>query len=198
MKIVYVDDDILAVNKPPGLLSVPGLVSPDNLYDQVRAHYPNARVVHRLDMATSGLILFALNHTSQTHLSKQFEHKHISKTYLAVVEGNVPRDNGQICVPMLCDWPNRPKQKVDWLEGKFAQTYFKVAQRKEKTTKLILTPVTGRSHQLRVHCAHMGHPIVGDELYGKKSTRLMLQAAKIDFTHPGNLENLELKIAEEF
>lgn len=186
LHILYHDDDILALSKPPGMLSVPGLSQPQNLLDAARAQFPNIRTVHRLDMATSGVILYALNHAAQRHLSRQFESRQVKKQYAAVVHGRVDAAHGEIALPLICDWPNRPRQKIDWHSGKHAHTRFEVQQVHTHTTYLHLFPVTGRSHQLRVHCLSIGHPIIGDELYAPASAsqRLMLHAECIEFTHP--------------
>lgn len=189
LNILYEDHDLIAVNKPPGLLSVPGLVSPDNLHDRVKKEFPNARVIHRLDMATSGIILFALNYETQKNMGKLFETRKIQKHYLAEVYGKIKPNNGEINVPMICDWENRPKQKVDWLGGKKALTYFDVLDRKKHSTRVELKPQTGRSHQLRVHAYCIGHPIIGDHLYffedsHLKENRLLLHAKEISFDHP--------------
>ncbi len=184
--ILYQDEDLLAVNKPENVLCVPGLSHSVNVYDQVRALFPNVRVVHRLDMATSGIMLFALNHASQKSLGLQFERRQILKHYSALVVGTVKPECGEVVMPLLCDWPNRPKQKVDWIAGKSAHTWFQVVDRAESYTHLLLSPLTGRSHQLRVHCQQLGHPIVGDSLYNPlcDSDRLMLHAQSIVFQHP--------------
>lgn len=186
LRILYHDDDILALSKPPGMLSVPGLSQPQNLLDAARAQFPNIRTVHRLDMATSGVIVYALNHPAQRHLSRQFESRQVKKQYAAVVHGQVTAAHGEIALPLICDWPNRPRQKIDWHGGKHAHTRFEVQHADQHTTYLHLFPVTGRSHQLRVHCLGIGHPIIGDELYAPASNakRLMLHAECIEFTHP--------------
>lgn len=193
-EILYQDTDLVAVNKPENLLCVPGLCADDNLFDRVRRPFPNARVVHRLDMATSGVVLFALNHTSQKHLGRQFERRQIHKQYAALVQGEVTAQWGEVVLPLLCDWPNRPKQKVEWRNGKNAHTCFQVVARFPHHSHLRLYPVTGRSHQLRVHCLHLGHPIIGDTLYNNASTadRLMLHAERIVFQHPQTGGKIEL------
>lgn len=186
LDILYEDEHLVAVAKPENLLCVPGLSEPENLFDQLRARYPNARVVHRLDMATSGVVLFALNHACQKSLGQQFEKRAIHKRYAAVVSGHLAAVAGEIVMPLLCDWPNRPRQKVDWAQGKAAHTMFRVKRYLLNHTLVELVPLTGRSHQLRVHCQQLGHPIVGDELYhgDPDATRLMLHAELIDFHHP--------------
>lgn len=186
MDILYEDAHLIAVAKPENLLCVPGLSEPENLFDQLRVRYPNARVVHRLDMATSGVVLFALNHTCQKSLGQQFEKRTIYKRYAAILNGHLNAATGEIVLPLLCDWPNRPRQKVDWIHGKTAHTIFQVKRYLNDCTLVELIPLTGRSHQLRVHCQQLGHPIVGDSLYQDEvnENRLMLHAEFIDFHHP--------------
>ena len=137
--ILYEDSNLVIVNKQAGLLSVPGLVSPDNLLDRVIKDFPNARVVHRLDMATSGIIIFALNYETQKQMGKIFEQRKIKKTYIAELYGNLSHTEGEINVPMLCDWDNRPKQKVHWLDGKKAVMYFTVINKcnKKNSTRVL-------------------------------------------------------------
>ena len=199
IEVIYQDDDLIAVNKPSGLLCVPGLSSPHNLLQQVQKLFPNARVVHRLDMSTSGLVLFALNHPTQKGLGQLFEKRLIYKEYRALVHGVVAARCGEICAPMITDWPNRPRQKVDWHQGRSALTYFEVdeAQPQHGYSALRLLPRTGRSHQLRVHLRHIGHPILGDKLYftensDERSPRLCLHATQLTFLHP--IKNHELTL----
>ena len=189
--ICYHDDDLLIVNKPAGLLCVPGLSTPDNLYDRILKKFPEARTVHRLDMATSGLIIFALNHPIQKAMGKLFEQRKINKSYLADIDGELIHEFGEIQLPLLCDWENRPKQRVDWENGKKGITFFQklTFNAMSNTTRIKLIPHTGRSHQLRVHMLSIGHPIIGDEFYhtnnsNKKSTRLHLHATELNFIHP--------------
>jgi tRNA pseudouridine32 synthase/23S rRNA pseudouridine746 synthase len=200
LDILYEDRHLVAVAKPENLLCVPGLSEPDNLFDRLRVHYPNARVVHRLDMATSGVMLFALDHATQKSLGQQFERRTVHKCYSAMVSGRVAAASGEIVMPLICDWPNRPRQKVDWLQGKAAHTSFKVMDHAADQTLLELTPLTGRSHQLRVHCQQLGHPIVGDELYQTDPTgdRLMLHADWIEFDHPHSQQRLRIHCPSPF
>lgn len=199
-EILHQDDDLLAVNKPSNLLCVPGLCTDDNLFDRVRHQWPNARVVHRLDMATSGLVLFALNHASQAALGRQFEKRQVAKSYAALVQGHIQDECGEIVLPLLCDWPNRPRQKVDWHQGKHAHTGFEVVERGNGYCQVRLYPLTGRSHQLRVHCQQLGHPILGDTLYGDPGSaeRLMLHADAIGFLHPRNQAPLQISCPAPF
>jgi len=200
LDIIYQDRDLLVVNKPADLLCVPGLSHSDNLFDRIRTRFPNVRTVHRLDMATSGLVIFALNHPSQKSLGKQFEQRKIKKQYLAVVSGALSASSGEIVMPLICDWPNRPRQIVDWQGGKSAHTVFKRLQINKHSSLLQLHPITGRSHQLRVHCQAIGHAILGDGLYNPEdpTERLMLHAESIQFTHPSTGELCKFECAAEF
>ncbi len=194
LDIVHQDDDLLILNKPPGLLCVPGLSDPANLFDIARQSFPNIRVVHRLDMATSGIIIFALNHGAQKHLGHQFERRQVKKRYFARVEGKVRMHRGEINAPLICDWERRPRQKIDWFAGKPSHTYFELRSQTGTHSDLILFPITGRSHQLRVHCQFIGHPIIGDQLYNpnSKSQRMLLHAEYIRFVHPREQQTVEL------
>lgn len=203
LDILHSDNDLVIVNKPPGLLCVPGLSEPQNLFDDVKKSYPNARVVHRLDMATSGIVIFALNHHAQKCLGKQFEKRAVQKKYAAVVTGNLLHQHGQVSAPIMCDWDRRPIQKVDWLNGKWAETQYSVLDQTEGTTKVELKPITGRTHQLRVHMWLLGHPILGDKFYNKggsdlKAERLLLHAEQISFTHPGSERPFSIDTAAPF
>ena len=189
--ILYQDDDLLLVNKPSGLLSVPGR-HPDNkdcLISRVQKKYPTARIVHRLDMDTSGIMVLALNADSHRHLNRQFEQRKTEKYYEAIVHGILENDEGEIDLPICCDWPNRPLQKVDYHNGKSAQTRYEIISRDSvnNTTRVKLKPVTGRSHQLRIHLASIGHPILGCSFYGKSvqhlAERLLLHACTLCITH---------------
>ncbi len=189
--IVYQDESILVVNKPSGLLSVPGRAPEhyDSMWSRLKVEFPDIQVVHRLDMSTSGLMLFAMNKYSERYLKKQFQYRLTHKIYYARVWGNIEQDEGEIDLPLICDWENRPKQKVCFEHGKPSQTRYQVVRREEKTTIVRLLPITGRSHQLRVHMLSIGHPIVGDEFYASEeaknfSSRLELHAAELSFYHP--------------
>ena len=189
LEIVSQDDDILVLNKPSGLLSVPGKKHADCLQARAQRVFPTATVVHRLDMATSGLMVMALNKPAHRHISKQFELRETAKTYQAIVFDTVQKDSGKINLPLICDWPNRPKQIVDHEQGKKALTHWRVLERINNTTRVELTPVTGRSHQLRVHMLSMQHPIIGDSLYAhtqalEMANRLNLHAMFLSFRHP--------------
>jgi tRNA pseudouridine32 synthase/23S rRNA pseudouridine746 synthase len=177
--------------KPAGLLSVPGRTVADCHWARLQATFDDLRIVHRLDMATSGLIVYARGAEPQRRLSRAFAERTVSKAYVAVVDGLVASDVGEVDLPLQADWPNRPLQKVDRAHGRPALTRYRVLLRDpgERTTRLALEPVTGRSHQLRVHLAALGHPILGDALYataavGARSGRLLLHAAALAFAHP--------------
>lgn len=183
LEILFQNEDILVLNKPSGLLTVPGKAAEhsDCLALRAQARFENARIVHRLDMDTSGVIIMAMNKAAQRHLGLQFERRHTSKTYVADVYGNVKKDCGMVDLPLRCDWPNRPKQMVDHAGGRTAQTKWKVLERHNEHTRVELTPITGRSHQLRVHMLELGHPILGDRFYAtdnalKAADRLRLHA----------------------
>lgn len=199
-EFLYVDDALLVVDKPAGLLSVPGR-GPDKqdcLAARVVQHYPGTCVVHRLDMATSGLIVFARNAEMQRQLSRLFALRQIAKNYVALVAGTPPA-SGEIALPIGPDWPNRPLQKVDPLNGKPALTRFTRLETSPRGTRLLLEPVSGRTHQLRLHLAAIGHPIVGDMLYGgTPAERLLLHATSLAFIHPISQESLVLQSAAPF
>jgi len=187
--VLHVCDDLLVAEKPAGLLSVPGRAEAnrDCMIARLQASYPNALTVHRLDQVTSGLMLFARGKAMQVALSAQFERRQVGKRYEALVQGLVEKEVGEIALPLICDWPNRPKQKVDFELGKPALTRWRVMARDADTwcTRLELEPVTGRSHQLRLHLASIGHPIVGDVLYGAvPAARVCLHARALAFAHP--------------
>ncbi len=191
LKILYQDDDILVLDKPSGLLSVPGKQSQhkDSLQLRVMRVFPTATVVHRLDMATSGIMLFALNKPAHKHIGLQFERRQTEKRYFARIYGAPEQPDGSVDLPLICDWPNRPKQKVDNENGKSALTHWKVLHRAHDWSLVELKPVTGRSHQLRVHMLSMGHPILGDRLYAHETAlamapRLQLHAGELTIRHP--------------
>lgn len=205
LNIVFKDEHLLVLNKPSGLLTVPGkaLEHKDSLELRVQRVYPTARIVHRLDMATSGLLLMALNKDTHRQLSKQFELRQTRKTYIARVYGAVSGERGSVDLPLICDWPNRPKQMVCQQRGKPSLTHWRVLERNDSFTRMELTPVTGRSHQLRVHMLSLGHPILGDRLYAhadalKMAQRLQLHAQTLGFTHPVTELPLELSAPVPF
>lgn len=203
--ILYEDDDIIVVNKPPNLLSVPGLATPENLWDDIKQTHPTALVVHRLDMATSGIMVFALHKQAQSHIAKQFEKRVIKKKYTALVYGRPPSEYGEICSPLICDWANRPKQKVDWQNGKAALTQYRIFEKdlNKEICRVELFPHTGRSHQLRVHMQQLGCPIVGDYFYSPKDlglneARLRLHATTIDLYQPSTNEYIKIHSEPSF
>lgn len=205
LEILYQDDDLLVLNKPSGLLSVPGKAPhhKDSLQLRVQRVFPSATIVHRLDMATSGILVMALNKPSHVGISRQFELRQTSKTYIARVYGQVAQDEGTIDLPLICDWPNRPKQMVDHERGKQAKTHWTVIGRAEQETLMELTPVTGRSHQLRVHMLSLGHPILGDRLYAHPkalamASRLQLHAQQLGFSHPIGEQDLNFECPVPF
>ncbi|MDO4710025.1 MAG: pseudouridine synthase [Pseudomonadota bacterium] len=185
----HADDALLVAEKPAGLLSVPGRLPEhqDCLISRVQQQYPDARIVHRLDQVTSGLMLLARGKAAHRALSIQFEKRQVEKRYQALVQGVVEAEAGEIDLPLICDWPNRPRQKVDFAQGKPSLTRWQVLARDaaKQQTRLALVPVTGRSHQLRVHLMSIGHPIVGDDFYGAApSARVCLHALSLAFHHP--------------
>jgi tRNA pseudouridine32 synthase/23S rRNA pseudouridine746 synthase len=189
---VYIDSSIIVLNKPAGLLTVPGKPEShsDCLLNRVRKEVFGALLVHRLDLDTSGVIIFARTSSSQVELGRQFEKRQTKKTYLAKVSGHVEKDEGVINLPIIVDWPNRPIQKVCFETGKNAITKYKVLERyKSKMSLIELYPVTGRSHQLRLHMKSIGHPILGDSLYADEATfqaahRLTLHSYSLEIMHP--------------
>jgi len=199
--IHHQDAFLLAVEKPSGLLAVPGRGADkqDCLLSRVQREYPAARVVHRLDMGTSGLMLFALDVETQRGLGSLFETRRIAKQYVACVWGVPDPPEGEIDLPLIADWPRRPRQRVDFDEGKAAHTRYRTIENANdgRSSRLELTPTTGRSHQLRVHLAELGHPVLGDELYAdegarRMSARLQLHAEGLCFEHPRVAGQLKL------
>ncbi|MBT0724244.1 bifunctional tRNA pseudouridine(32) synthase/23S rRNA pseudouridine(746) synthase RluA [Rosenbergiella sp. S61] len=191
LHILYQDEHIIVVNKPSGLLSVPGRLPEhnDSIMTRIQRDFPSAESVHRLDMATSGVMVVALTKAAERELKRQFREREPSKTYIAQVWGQLLPDEGLVDLPLICDWPNRPKQKVCFETGKAAQTEWEVLERDAVSCRVQLKPITGRSHQLRVHMLAMGHPILGDNFYASPeakalSTRLLLHAERLTITHP--------------
>lgn len=189
--VLHVDDACIVVDKPSGLLSVPGRGAhlQDCLATRVQALFDDALVVHRLDMATSGLMLFARGSAAQRTLSRAFAQREVHKRYVAVAQGRPDPDHGEITLPLIADWPNRPLQKVDHEHGKPSLTRYRVVATEGARSRVELEPVTGRAHQLRVHLLAIGHPIVGDALYAPPAVlagadRLLLHAASLRFAHP--------------
>ena len=190
LEVIHADHQILLVNKPSGLLSVPGKGAhlADCLIARVLAAYPEALLVHRLDRDTSGVMVFALAAAAQRHLGLQFEKRQTKKTYVARVWGRVAEKTGRVDLPIIVDWPNRPLQKIDHENGRAAQTDWRVMRYQDDTTRLRLTPRTGRSHQLRIHMREIGHPILGDPFYAtgaaRNFPRLMLHSESLRLRHP--------------
>ncbi|SFC48908.1 ribosomal large subunit pseudouridine synthase A [Polaromonas sp. OV174] len=215
IELLYADDSLLVLNKPAGLLSVPGRGEDkqDCLSRRVQQHYPDALIVHRLDMATSGLLLMARGSASQRALSALFENRAVHKRYIAVVDGHVnepcqpPDADGWqlIDLPIVVDWPRRPLRIIDAQRGKPSQTRWRVLAFDDAShsTRVELEPVTGRSHQLRVHWQALGHPILGDSLYAPeavqaKAPRLLLHACALHFEHPVSGARLAFESAPAF
>lgn len=205
LQLLYADADIAVVNKPSGLLSVPGKdpAHRDSAWTRLRYVYPDARIVHRLDMATSGIILFGLHKQAQAHLQRQFERRVVTKQYVAIVWGKLPAEHGFIDLPLRCDWPNRPRQMVCYEHGRHAQTFYQVEQQQGPQTRVTLYPHTGRSHQLRVHMQMLGTPIVGDKFYASAEAfaaapRLLLHAEALSCYHPNDQRRLSFVCPADF
>ncbi|KTG18188.1 RNA pseudouridine synthase [Pseudoalteromonas sp. XI10] len=205
LSIVYQDDDLLIVNKPSGLLTVPGKdpKHADCLIARINRVFPTAKIVHRLDMATSGIICLAMHKEAHRNLSIQFQDRKTAKRYIARIFGKLEQETGSVDLPLICDWPNRPKQMVDHDNGKPSLTHFKVLEYEQNATRVELTPITGRSHQLRVHMLSLGHPILGDKLYAHPEAfamapRLQLHAEMLTLAHPASGETLIFEAAPEF
>jgi tRNA pseudouridine32 synthase/23S rRNA pseudouridine746 synthase len=210
LRVVYADDAIVILNKPSGLLAVPGKTSNECLSLQVQARFADALIVHRLDMATSGLLVMARGIAMQRLLNASFSERRVHKRYEAVVAGDCRAMRGDeewktIDLPILVDWPNRPLRKIDHVDGKPSTTRWRCVHYDitRNTSHLQLEPVTGRSHQLRVHLQAIGHPIVGDALYAPAdvaaaSPRLLLHAAELAFTHPASSEWVHFALPAAF
>ena len=204
LETVYEDDWLAVVNKPCGMLSAPGKLTSDSVYTRLREKYPDATgplIVHRLDMATSGLLLVAKTKEIHQTLQAMFASREIEKRYTALLEGIVKKDEGIIDLPICPDYPNRPRQMVHPTQGKPAVTRYKVIERKDGRSLVAFYPLTGRTHQLRVHAAHpdgLDCPIVGDELYGKKAGRLCLHAASLSFIHPVTHQRIVIRKEADF
>ncbi|REC39674.1 RluA family pseudouridine synthase [Parabacteroides distasonis] len=204
LDILYEDDYLLVINKPEGMLSVPGKGDADSVYQRLSILYPEATgpiIVHRLDMATSGLLLAAKTKEAHQNLQAQFKNRTIQKRYIALLEGEVPQDEGEIRLPLCPDPLDRPRQIVSEEFGKPALTHYRVLERTSGKTLIAFYPQTGRTHQLRVHAAHpqgLHCPILGDELYGRKAERLYLHAEYLAFTHPITSERIEIQKSPAF
>lgn len=198
LDVVYDDQWLTVLNKPSGMLTVPGKLLEDSLLTRYQTSHPEVSgpiVVHRLDQETSGLVMLAKDKKTHKALQQQFEQHTIRKRYIALLEGNVSQDEGTIALPIRPDVDDRPRQRVDFELGKSAITRYHVLERKDGVTRVALEPLTGRTHQLRVHCSHslgLNCPIVGDRLYGRAAARLMLHAQSITFTHPATGEQVTM------
>lgn len=191
IRILYQDEHLLLVRKPHLLLSVPGRhrLNKDCLVTRLQQDYPGASIVHRLDLDTSGIMVVPLDKPTHAHISRQFQERLVYKQYEAVVWGLVEADSGEINLPIVCDWERRPLQKICQETGREAITWFEVLERGQDRTRLQLTPQTGRSHQLRIHCREIGHPILGCDMYAHPaalalSPRLLLHATELGLTDP--------------
>ncbi|MDE2564579.1 MAG: RluA family pseudouridine synthase [Burkholderiales bacterium] len=203
LELRYADADLLVVVKPAGLLAVPGRgeAGAAHLTAQVQAAYPDALAVHRLDMATSGLMLYARGAEMHRRLGAAFAERRVAKAYVAVVEGPLAGDAGEIAAPLAADWPRRPRQQVDPVNGKPALTRWRVLAREADSTRVALEPVTGRTHQLRVHLQSIGHPVRGDPLYAPpplRAARLLLHATRLALAHPRDGRALVFESAVPF
>lgn len=206
LDLLYEDGALVVVNKPAGLLSVPGRGEDkaDCLVSRVQAVFADAMIAHRLDMDTSGLLVLARGPAMQKKLFGMFRERKVSKRYQAVVAGVLQEKEGEVDLPLIVDWPNRPRQKVDFQEGKPSLTRFRrlTVDAAADSSRVELEPVTGRTHQLRVHMAAIGHPILGDELYAgpaqERAERLLLHASRLEFRHPITDEALSFESPPPF
>ena len=204
LDILHEDAQLVVVNKPAGLLSVPGRGAhlADCLIARVSAVFPEVLLVHRLDRDTSGVMVFALTPHAQRHLGRQFEQRQARKTYVALVQGRLEPKTGTVNLPLIVDWENRPRQKVCHETGKPAVTDWRVQRHEGGATRVRLMPKTGRSHQLRVHMLALGHPILGDALYAAgaaaKHPRMMLHSLELRIKHPDSGVALKFRVAADF
>jgi tRNA pseudouridine32 synthase/23S rRNA pseudouridine746 synthase len=204
LEILHHDAQILVANKPAGLLSVPGRGAhlADCLLSRVQAAFPEALLVHRLDRDTSGIVIFAVTPHAQRHLSAQFEKRTAKKVYVARLEGHLEPRAGEVDLPLIVDWPNRPRQMVCHETGKPSVTDYRVVKYGEGETRVRLTPKTGRTHQLRVHMLALGHPILGDPLYAsgeaREFDRMMLHSEELRIKHPDSGESMKFRAKATF
>ena len=204
LPILYEDDEIVIVNKPSGLLSTPGKFIPDSVQSRMHERHPDvagAMIIHRLDMHTSGILLLTKNPANHKFLQRQFVQRTIKKRYVALLEGVVEGETGRINLPLRTDYDNRPNQMICYEQGRAAITDWKVIERTATHTRVHFFPLTGRSHQLRVHAAHrlgLGCPIVGDDLYGNKGERLCLHAEQLAFYHPVSRKRMVVEVEAGF
>lgn len=202
IRIHFADENLIVCEKPAGLLSVKGVgaQNQDCLIARLLIKFENAQIVHRLDMQTSGLMVVARGALAHKNLSNAFAAKQVTKTYIARVHGRIVQGEGQINAPLIKDWPSRPKQMIDYDVGKPAQTIYKVLTQEANETRVELTPITGRTHQLRVHMLFLGHPILGDKLYCPDDghDRLMLHANSLKVNHPINGNEISFTSSPDF
>ena len=205
IRILHEDDDLLLVRKPHLLLSIPGRHprNKDCLISRLQLDYPTASIVHRLDLDTSGIMVIPLNRETHAHISRQFQQRRVEKSYHAMVYGLVEKESGEIDLPIACDWANRPRQMICFERGKAALTRYQVLQRSVDRSRLLLRPVTGRSHQLRIHLRELGHPILGCDMYAhpralQMADRLLLHATRLAFTHPRTGRRIEGECVPDF
>ena len=204
LSIIYEDDDLIVVNKPPEFLSVPGKEINDSVYTRIKQQYPTATgplIVHRLDMSTSGILVLTKTKEANKILQSQFIKRTVKKRYVALLDGHLKEKSGVIQLPLRLDIDDRPRQLVDFINGKKAETNWTLINHKNGKTRVYFYPITGRTHQLRVHSAHKGGlntPIIGDDLYGKKENRLHLHAEFIEFIHPSSREVINFTIKANF
>ncbi|UTS82135.1 RluA family pseudouridine synthase [Phaeobacter piscinae] len=204
LDILHHDAQLLVVNKPHGLLSVPGRGEhlADCLLSRLQAAFPEALLVHRLDRDTSGVMVFGVTPHAQRHLSMQFEKRSAKKAYVARVDGRLEPRSGTVDLPLIVDWPNRPRQMVCYDTGKEAVTDWRVMKYEDTATRVRLTPKTGRSHQLRVHMLSLGHAILGDPLYAAGRAldhpRMMLHAEELRIKHPDSGESMKFRVKAPF
>jgi tRNA pseudouridine32 synthase/23S rRNA pseudouridine746 synthase len=189
--ILHEDSDLLLVRKPDLLLSIPGRhpLNKDCLIKRLQQQYPPACIVHRLDLDTSGIMVIPLNKPTHAHISRQFQQREVKKSYHAIVFGVMAQDEGEVDLPIASDWENRPRQMICHERGKSALTRFEVLEHATDRTRVLLKPVTGRTHQLRIHMRELGHPILGCDMYAHDTAldmadRLMLHASRLEFQHP--------------
>lgn len=202
IEILYQDAHLLLIDKPCMLLSTPGKhpLNRDSVITRLRQQFPQAELAHRLDMDTSGIMIIPLHKQAHRHISMQFQNRQVDKTYTAILYGQLQSQSGEINLPMICDWERRPLQKICFTHGKPALTRYEVVERntENNTSRVIYTPITGRSHQLRLHSQAIGHPILGCDMYAHDTAyamakRLLLHATWIRFTHPLSGKTIEGK-----
>lgn len=204
LEIIFEDDDLIIVNKPSEFLSVPGKTITDSVYTRIKKQYPNATgplIVHRLDMSTSGILVLTKTKEANKKLQSQFINRTVKKRYIALLDGHLSKESGKIKLPLRVDLDDRPKQLVDFIHGKNAETKWTVISKEDNKTRVYFYPITGRTHQLRVHAAHkngLNTPIFGDDLYGNKANRLHLHAEFISFLHPTTNEKMTFKVDANF